>query len=94
MIIMIIAELSGRHRQSPIVQGEEGKCLREALLVITDKSWNSLHSSQQIRVPYPTFLNDDDDDDDDNNNNNNNNNNNMNEKFIERLFHENMIKSV
>ena len=40
-------------------------CLREALLVITDKSWNSLHSSQQIRVPYPAFLSDDDD----NNNN-------------------------
>ena len=50
-------------------------CLREALLVIRDKSWNSLHSSQQIRVPYPAFLSDDDDD---NNNNNNNNNNNIN----------------
>ena len=54
-------------------------CLREALLVITDKSWNSLHGNQQIRVPYPTFLNDDDDDDDnDDNDNNNNNNNNIN----------------
>ena len=76
-------------------------CLRETLLVITDKSWNSLHSSQQIRVPYSAFLNDDDDDDDDdsnnnnnNNNSNNNNNNNINQKFITRLFHENMIKSV
>ena len=27
MIIMIIAELSGRRRQSPIVHGEEGQCL-------------------------------------------------------------------
>ena len=37
---------------------------------------------------------DDDDDDDDDSNNNNNNNNNINQKFITRLFHENMIKSV
>ena len=43
-------------------------CLREALLVITDKSWNSLHSSQQIWVPYPAFLKDDDGDDDNSNN--------------------------
>ena len=47
-------------------------CLREALLVIRDKSWNTLHSSQQIRVPYPAFLSggggDDDDDDDDDDN--------------------------
>ena len=27
MIMMIIAELSGRRRQSPIVHGEEGQCL-------------------------------------------------------------------
>ena len=27
MIMMIIAELSGRRKQSPIVHGEEGQCL-------------------------------------------------------------------
>ena len=31
-------------------------CLRKALLVITDKSWNSLHSSQQMQVSYPAFF--------------------------------------
>ena len=40
MIIMIIAELSGRRRQSPIVQDEEGQCLgtKDTLSIDTHRS--------------------------------------------------------
>ena len=40
MIIMIIAELSGRRRQSPIVQGEEAQCLgtKDTLSIDTHRS--------------------------------------------------------
>ena len=41
MIIMIIAKLSGRRRQSPIVQGEEGQnCLgtKDTLSIDTHRS--------------------------------------------------------